>query len=154
MTKRHIEKNISQHARQRMLERYGEKFSKRKWDAFWQAIQKEKNVISLSSASSGCRRACCFQGKWYFFCCNSTGVILTFLPLDALTEEDKSILNNNARYLQSSKRLFVRNSHFVLSDLHVSSKQNISLSAIDEKELPADFDKAEQYLQAESKRIY
>jgi hypothetical protein len=150
MTKRRIGKKISQHARQRMLERYGEKFSERKWDAFWQTIQKEKNVIPLSGTSTDCRLACYFQGKWYFVCCSNEGIILTFLPPDALLEEDKNILNNQTRYLRSGQYLLERTpSNFVLSDPCVLSKSNIPIPAVDDEELPSDFDRAEQYLQAE-----
>jgi len=156
MIKEGIQWTVSPHAKQRAWERYGVRFSPRKWVEFCRIMQKEKNLIHLENhGSEGCRFACCFHGQWFFIGCRlygGHGMVSTFLPAEALTDTDKIILASDNRYKpigdvswnvmhQKLSGRTTRNRRTHLSDIQISPD-----------ELPPDFDQVGKLLEHKSQK--
>jgi hypothetical protein len=94
--------SVSPHAKQRAWERYGVVFSPQKWADFCQTLWNGKHSIRLGSDGSGsCRFACYFQKRWFLVGCSvhgRSGIVSTFLPVAALSDTDKTILQSNDLY--------------------------------------------------------
>jgi hypothetical protein len=133
---------VSSHAKQRAFERYGVRFSDKKWKAFSDTLQKGKKAVQLRSDDSGVRFACYFLGSWYYVGCSTSGAVLTFLPPNALSDEDKYLLKNDERYQQINDDQF----HVFSLNLTppVSARQQKLkpiLPEIGDDELPLDLDR-------------
>lgn len=89
---------ISVHARERAFLRYGIILSKRRWKAFSRAVADQRKTIRLS----GDRRACRFEGNWYLLVCGRDDSVLTFLPWENLTEQEKILLDGDERYRRTT----------------------------------------------------
>ena len=135
---------VSPHAKQRAWERYGVMFSSQKWTDFCDTLQRQKNSIRLGSDGSGsCRFACYFENKWFLVGCTimgMSGIVSTFLPVDALSDTDKIILQADDRYhrfgndawnimYQKLPGATVKGKQTSLPEMHIS-----------QEELPIDFE--------------
>ena len=88
---------ITIHAKERLFEHYGKMFSTRQWEDFERAIQNEKHTIPLHNE----RLAFRFNREWYFLVRRPNGTVVTFLKLEYLTQEERSILRHDSRYKMS-----------------------------------------------------
>ena len=135
---------ISSHAKQRAWERYDVMFSPQKWVDFCNTMQKGKYSICLGSDGSGSRRfACYFQKRWFLVGCSMhgrVGIISTFLPADALTETDKTILQSDDRYSRIADDTWNIMSQRLLDETGVAKRANRPAMHISQEELPKDFD--------------
>lgn len=82
---------ISSHAKQRAFERYGIRFTKKRGKSFERTIRLPGN-----------RLACYFEKRWFFMICKKNGVVLTFLSLENVSNEDKQILRQDERYRRTA----------------------------------------------------
>ena len=85
---------ISTHAKERAFERYGVRFSKKKWKLFERTIRNEKQAIQLP----GDRLACYFEKQWFLVIYKGNGTVLTFLSLEDASDEDKQVLRHDEQY--------------------------------------------------------
>jgi len=107
-------------------------------------MQKANNLIRLESGSEGCRFACRFQGQWFFIGCSihkGLGTVATFLPDEALTDTDKTLLASDDRYepIGSVSWNAVRSKQTLLSNIQIT-----------QEELPPDFDQVSKLLENEN----
>jgi hypothetical protein len=145
--------SVSLHAKVRAYERYGIKFSQRKWADFCSTMRKEKFSIRLENDASGnCRFACYFQGKWFLVGCSlhgNTGIIATFLPPDSLTDSDRSILRFDDRYERIGNDCwYLMNQSFHVEAVARKRRVLPDIPILPE-ELPPDFEVADALLDKE-----
>ena len=89
---------ITIHAKERLFEHYGKMFSTRQWEDFERSLQNEKHAIPLHNE----RLAFRFNREWYFLVRRPNGTVVTFLKLEYLTREERSILRHDSRYQTSN----------------------------------------------------
>ncbi|MGL4941831.1 MAG: hypothetical protein ACRC46_01410 [Thermoguttaceae bacterium] len=85
---------VSQHAKERACQRYGVVFSQRQWLAFTKALRNSRLTVRLRDN----RWACYFERCWYLVVRTDDGVLLTFLPREDATDDDKAILQHAENY--------------------------------------------------------
>ncbi len=93
---------ISIHAKERAFERYGVRFSKKRWESFERTIRNKKYAIRLH----GERLACYFEKRWFLIICRENGAVLTFLSLKDANDEDRQLLKGDERYIQINDDTF------------------------------------------------
>jgi len=135
---------VSHHAKQRAWERYDVMFSPQKWIDFCNTLQNQKTSIRLGSdGSGGCRFACYFEKKWFLVGCSITGmrgVVSTFLPVDALTDTNKTILQADDRYHRFGNDAWNIVHQKLPDDTVREQKTNLLNMHISQEELPIDFE--------------
>jgi hypothetical protein len=135
--------NVSSHAKERAFERYEIYFTRKKLKEFYQTIQNPKKTIKLD----GNRLVCYFLNQWFLFTCDN-GTVSTFLPREALTDNEKIILKNDSRYRQ------INNDAFHILESNLESRRTSTLvkpldlpEEVTDDELPPDVLSAEEQLQ-------
>ncbi len=93
---------VSAHAKERAFERYGVRFSKKRWESFERTVRNPKFAIRLQ----GERLACYFEKQWFLVICKENGAVLTFLNPEDASEEERQFLRNDERYLRSNNDTF------------------------------------------------
>ena len=92
---------ISTHAKERAFERYGVRFSKKRWELFGRTLQNPKYAVRLP----GDRLACYFEKRWFLLICQND-TVLTFLSLEDATDEDRQLLQHDERYCRINDDTF------------------------------------------------
>lgn len=88
------------HAIERSLERYGN-ISRRRCETICTNIRGGQDVVRLYATGDRIRYACFDRNEWYFIVYSpETQMIITFLPLDALSHHEKLILRASPIYRQ------------------------------------------------------
>ena len=100
---------FTHHAIERILERYGTRFTKQRQLAFVRTLHNPKFTIPLTNN----RLACYFEGKWYLLVCSQSPrpqssiiAIQTFLRLEDANENDKLVLRHSEQYRQINNDSF------------------------------------------------
>ncbi len=145
---------ISTHAKERAFERYGVRFSSRRWESFERTIDNPKFAIRLQ----GERLACYFEKQWFLVIRKENGAVLTFLAPEDLSDEERRLLRHDERYLRANRdtfRALERNSTSGPEPRTVCpAKRPIGLpTTLTEKELPPEMlDSAENLMNKLCKR--
>jgi len=142
---------VSPHAKQRAWERYGVVFSPQKWTDFCNTLQKGTHTIRLEGdGSGGCRFACYFRGKWFLVGCSiteSSGVVSTFLPADALSDTEKIILQSDDQYNRIGNDMWDVSSQRLLDGTITERRTRLPEVQISPEELPPDFEQIGELLE-------
>ena len=93
---------ISTHAKERALERYGIRFSKKRCKSFGRTLRNPKWTIRLR----GDRLACYFENRWLLLICKENSVVLTFLSPEDATDEDRQLLIRDEQYHRINDDVF------------------------------------------------
>lgn len=97
---------VSPHARQRAFERYGVMLSARQCRGLYETLRKGKNAIFLTRENGGFRTVCFFDNRWFFLVCNENNLVLSFLPKESLTSEERRRLRHDPVYRRINKDQF------------------------------------------------
>jgi len=138
------------HARDQIKARYGVELTGMQWFYFGQALRSSNMTIRLSGTKQGCHfRACYFMGHWYLLVCTSDGIVKTAYPCADITEEDKQILRQDARYRRINNdefRVWGTSPPIDIEPIKRSREKNVELPK-EADELPEDvFQFAESFL--------
>jgi len=132
---------FTHHALERILERYGTRFTKQRQLAFVRTLQNPKFTIPLTDN----RRACYFEGKWYLLVCSQSPrplssiiAIQTFLRLEDANEDDKLVLRHSDRYIKINDDAFGVLSMSERKSIDRPCKKLVELSELSDSELPHD----------------
>ena len=121
--------------------RYGVELTGKQWFHFGQALCNPNVTIRLSGARQGCHfRACYFMEHWYLLVCTSGGTVKTAYPCTDITDEDKLILRQDARYRRINKdefRVWRTSPPMDIEPVKSSRKKSVKLPE-DAGELPDD----------------
>lgn len=138
---------VSPHAKQRAWERYGVKFSPKKWCDFCTTIQRGKYSFRLTKTTPGYARfVCYFQQTWFLVGCSTSGrngVITTFLPIDSLTDADKTLLRSHNLCLHLEDNMQDVRMHLLSASMR---QRMLAETQICPEELPKDFDQIDLLL--------
>jgi len=125
---------ISTHAKERAFERYGTRFSKKRWESFRRTVKNPKYTIRLQ----GDRLACYFEKQWYLLICIS-GTILTFLSPEDANDDDRQLLRHDKRYQRINDDAFRALEQNSISNIKMPTERLVALpSALGEDTLPSD----------------
>lgn len=92
---------LSRHAKEQAFQRYGILFTRRMYKDFLRAMRNPKRSIRLDNN----RLACYFGGSWYLLV-YVNGQVLTFLPPESLSANDKHRLRYDERYRRTGNDVF------------------------------------------------
>ena len=132
---------FTHHALERILERYGIRFTKQRQLAFVRTLHNPKFTIPLTDN----RKACYFEGRWYLLVCSqslrpqsSIIAIQTFLRLEDANEDDKLVLRHSDRYIKINDDAFSVLSMSERKSIDRPCKKLVELPELTDSELPHD----------------
>ena len=125
---------ISTHARERVFERYGTRFSKKRWESFRRTVRNPKYTIRLQSD----RLACYFEKQWYLLICINDTILTFLLPEDA-NDEDRQLLRLDERYRRINDDVFRALERNSISSVKIPTERLLALPPVQgEDTLPSD----------------
>ncbi|GHT28289.1 hypothetical protein FACS18942_08580 [Planctomycetales bacterium] len=95
MPKKTLKTSIPVHAKERLIERYDIKFSRKQENEFCRSLG-GRNTVSLG----GKRCAVYFDGTWFLLTLEHNGTVSTFLSPAMLKPDEKTLLKKQHRLLQ------------------------------------------------------
>ena len=132
---------FTHHAIERILERYGTRFTKQRQLAFVRTLHNPKFTIPLTNN----RLACYFEGKWYLLVCSQSPrpqssiiAIQTFLRLEDANEDDKLILRHNDQYIKINDDTFGVLAMSQPKPIDLPYKKLVELPGLSDDEIPID----------------
>lgn len=108
---------VSSHARQRAFERYGVMLSAKQCKGIYETLKKGKNAVRLKREGVGFRTVCFFENRWFFLVCNKQNFVVSFLPKESMTSEERRRLRQDSAYRR------INNDQFGLFDRVVEVEQ-------------------------------
>ena len=129
---------ISTHAKERAFERYGIRFSKKRWELFGRTLRNPKYTVCLQ----GDRLACYFEHQW-FLLIGKKDAVLTFLSLEDANDDDRQLLRGDERYRRINDDAFQvlgQNSipSVMMQDVCPTERSVALPPVLTEEELPSD----------------